>query len=95
MCCSIFCRVCALGGRLLSYELVRERNGTSGCTKNVTGPLYQLYCGDAPPATAESCEFFMKQNLTYYAGIPGLRSGKIFGEFLRLEWVGFVVAAPH
>ncbi|CAL8071505.1 unnamed protein product [Calicophoron daubneyi] len=73
--------VCALGGRLLSADFYTV-NGTKDCTKNVTGPIYQTYCGNPETATAESCAFFESSQLSYYPAIPGLTSNKFFENFL-------------
>ncbi|KAF8571428.1 hypothetical protein P879_01440 [Paragonimus westermani] len=73
--------VCALGGRLLAKHFYTV-NGTAECTKNETGPIYQVYCVNPETATNESCEFFMNYPLVYYPAMPGLSSDNFFKNFL-------------
>ncbi|KAA3677441.1 solute carrier family 12 (potassium/chloride transporter), member 4/5/6, partial [Paragonimus westermani] len=73
--------VCALGGRLLAKQFYTI-NGTAECTKNETGPIYQVYCVNPETATNESCAFFMNYPLVYYPAMPGLSSDNFFENFL-------------
>ena len=65
-----------LGDRLLTLDSV-TMNGTMMCTKNVTGPIHQLYCHQVNKTSDEyECdEFFNKHETSILKGIPGLGSG--------------------
>ncbi|CDI97058.1 solute carrier family 12 [Echinococcus multilocularis] len=71
--------VCALGGRLIAKSRILE-NGTLQCHKNITGPLYQLYCGRNN--SFDACEFFNSSNVTEFPAIPGLASNMFYENVL-------------
>lgn len=74
--------VCALGGRLLSLDFVTV-NDTVDCSKNISGPIYQAYCGNSEIATNESCAFFNTHNVSYYPAFPGLSSSNFYDNFFK------------
>lgn len=69
--------MCALGGRLIAKSRILE-NGTLQCHKNITGPLYHLYCGQNK--SLDACDFFNANNVTEFAAIPGLASNMFYGK---------------
>ncbi|KAL5105418.1 Solute carrier family 12 member 4 [Taenia crassiceps] len=71
--------VCALGGRLIARSRILE-NGTLQCHKNITGPLYHLYCGENN--STDACDFFNANNVTEFAAIPGLASNMFYENIL-------------
>lgn len=74
----LFISVCALGGRLIAKSRIMK-DGVLQCHKNVTGPLFQLYCGQN--ATIEACAFFKNNNVSEFPAIPGLASNMFYGAF--------------
>eukprot|EP00108_Taenia_solium_P003317 TsM_000004301 transcript=TsM_000004301 gene=TsM_000004301 len=75
--------VCALGGRLIAKSRILE-NGTLQCHKNITGPLYHLYCGRNN--SLDACEFFHANNVTEFAAIPGLASNMFYENILTAHY---------
>nr|VZH91199.1 unnamed protein product [Spirometra erinaceieuropaei] len=73
--------VCSLGERLIARSLITV-NGTMQCTKNETGPLYDIYCVRNETATAESCDFFHASNVSAFPAIPGLASNMFYENVL-------------
>uniref|UniRef100_A0A158RDR2 Solute carrier family 12 member 6 n=1 Tax=Hydatigena taeniaeformis TaxID=6205 RepID=A0A158RDR2_HYDTA len=71
--------VCALGGRLIAKSRILA-NGTLQCHKNITGPLYHLYCGQN--TSIDACEFFNANNVTEFPAIPGLASNMFYDNVL-------------
>ncbi|VDD80511.1 unnamed protein product [Mesocestoides corti] len=71
--------VCALGGRLIAKSKIME-NGTLQCHKNITGPLYEFYCGQN--VTSDACAFFNSNNVTEFPAIPGLSSNMFYENVL-------------
>ncbi|KAK6186052.1 hypothetical protein SNE40_008163 [Patella caerulea] len=73
-------QVCVLGDRLLTSESIRL-NGTSMCTKNESGPIFQHYC-KMDNNTPVCDDYFKNNEAKWVRGIPGLASG-VFKENLH------------
>lgn len=82
--------VCFLGDRLLTQASVML-NGSVFCSKNVSGPIFEHYCGDNSSA---SCQYFNDPNVEarIVKAIPGLSSG-VFLENIKSRYtdVGNVI----
>ncbi|KAM7541882.1 hypothetical protein Aperf_G00000005090 [Anoplocephala perfoliata] len=55
-------------------------DGVMQCHKNITGPLYKLYCGQN--ASTEACEFFTSSEVSELPAIPGLASNMFYENVL-------------
>lgn len=70
--CVIF-SICVLGKRLLKDIAL------SDCHKNITGPLFKQFCGNATNMYKCESEYFKMNNVTRVKGIRGLASGVFWG----------------
>lgn len=68
-----------LGDKLLKGSIWMG-NGTLGCSKNSTGPLYHHYCHVSPNGSEHCDPYFMENSVKLVDGMPGFTSGVIFGE---------------
>ena len=67
---------------LAREKILNNETGAIECDKNVTGPIFRMYCGGAlDPGNDPVCEFFNKSEITIKPGIPGLGSGLFFREY--------------
>ena len=70
-------RPCFVGDRIINSQVITLADGSTWCTKNSSGPLYQLYCGATNDSDTSDCDYFMKSAVETKPGIPGLASGVI------------------
>jgi potassium/chloride transporter 4/5/6 len=77
--------MCVLGKRLLKDISVDD------CNKNVSSPLYQIFCGNST-ANAESCDpYFEANNVSRVRGIKGLSSGVFLGKSYTCEGLNYEI----
>ena len=81
----LFFRICLVGDRLLKLEAIKNDFGEVQCNSSESGPIYQLYCGNATgqasePTHIEACTYFHDNPPRIVQGIPGLASGMFSGK---------------
>ncbi|XP_053401754.1 solute carrier family 12 member 4-like isoform X2 [Mercenaria mercenaria] len=70
-------KICYLGERLLTLASVSV-DGVMMCTKNETGPIFNNYCSLNETNETVCDPYFLENNVTLRAGMPGLASGNFF-----------------
>ncbi|XP_060553505.1 solute carrier family 12 member 4-like isoform X2 [Ruditapes philippinarum] len=70
-------QICFLGDRLLTLSSVSV-DGVMMCTKNETGPIFNNYCSLNALNETVCDPYFLENNVTLRAGMPGLASGNFF-----------------
>lgn len=72
-------RICYLGERLLTLASVSV-DGVMMCTKNESGPIFNNYCSLNDLNETVCDPYFVENNVTLRAGVPGLASGNFFSK---------------